>query len=351
MTTPILPKDVYGKILRMSNFETINSMIAADSRFDKEEVYRGIIEAKYPFMVFQRLENETYKELYLRISDALYKLNRYFQLEEALFINVNPINFWEVAVESRKQAYRDQYTYILKPTEALFVAMHYNALPLFTYLLNKIVSSTHIFLTTVPDWDQIMESAIMNGRLEFVKLLIRHTRRDYTKDIDMAISWGRLNIVKYLIEKLYPRYNRNRGLKRAAEEGSLEVLKYFIQRGATKTDEALLEAVEAGNEENIEVIDYLIGNNLVDDDAINAALEYARDNEPEIANHLRAKLAERQRFSDKKINDIIAAAYRQKRNDVVTHFFKMKDSSLLETIRAADEAGQNEIVDFIMKQL
>ena len=70
-----------------------------------------------------------------------------------------------------------------------------------------------------------------------------------------SIKLGFLDLVKYVIEKRVIKDAKVSGLKLAAEQGHLEIVKWLVKYGVTPLDDALIGAANKGH---IEIVKYLL---------------------------------------------------------------------------------------------
>ena len=95
MESATLTKDAYEHILNFADDREIIIMLSMNKKFNDEKLFERVMKKRYPFLVRYRKENETWKELYVRMVFYISRLKELFYIP---YINVegyNPETFYQ----------------------------------------------------------------------------------------------------------------------------------------------------------------------------------------------------------------------------------------------------------------
>ena len=67
-------KDIYEYIVNLAEDRDVINMLSVNKKFNDDLYFKKILERRYPFLIKFKLENETYKHLYLRMVKYMAKL-------------------------------------------------------------------------------------------------------------------------------------------------------------------------------------------------------------------------------------------------------------------------------------
>ena len=62
----ILPRDTYEYLMNFADDRTILNMVRANKQFDNQDFFRRVMERRYPHLLSDKKEGESWKQLYLR---------------------------------------------------------------------------------------------------------------------------------------------------------------------------------------------------------------------------------------------------------------------------------------------
>ena len=174
-----LPKDVYEYLTNFADDRDILNMLSVNRQFNfDDEIFRRVMQRKYPLLIRYRNENETWKSLFIRM---VYYLS---ELKEKYGIPYIPTD----GCDPKK---------ILKNNDRIY--------------------------------EEALFCAAAGGHLDLVKLFIEKGARNFSFASYMAGKYGKKNIIDYLFQK-----NKNLIVSMfngAAAGGQIDLLKYLIEKG------------------------------------------------------------------------------------------------------------------------
>ena len=94
MENATLTKDTYEHILNFADDREIIIMLSLNKKFNDEKLFERVMKTRYPLLIRYKKENETWKELYVRMVFYISKLKELFSIP---YINVpgyNPETFY-----------------------------------------------------------------------------------------------------------------------------------------------------------------------------------------------------------------------------------------------------------------
>ena len=171
-----LTKDMYEYLLNFADDRTIINMLSVNKKFHDENFFERIMKRKYPDLIKYREDNETWKQLFVRMVYYISLMMEKFGIP--YFVGLNPI-----------------------------------------YIFNGIVDPLYIIITT----------AAKIGNLEILKLRKFDNKAPiYFNDmLEYAANAGHLNVIKYF---LHEKPSRSRHIAIfAAYRGNTEIIKYLLE--------------------------------------------------------------------------------------------------------------------------
>ena len=90
-----------------------------------------------------------------------------------------------------------------------------------------------------------MRSAIVNGNIKTVKLLLKSGATDYNNFMLMAASVGNVDMVKLFLD--YGANNYDDAMRAAAFQGNTDIVELMLDLGATAYNEAMAAAAQSGH--------------------------------------------------------------------------------------------------------
>jgi Ankyrin repeats (3 copies)/Ankyrin repeats (many copies) len=204
--------------------EYFNSKICND-----EDFWQRRLNEKYPLLI--EFKKETWKELFLRMSYYIAKLEEEFGIPYIPTKYYNPKKFYKKYKNSK---------YIFN------WAMNYAAegghMEIVKFMIEKGATC----------FNTAMAYAAKGGNMEIVKLMIEKEVIDFDLGMSYAAKGGNMEIVKFMIEKGATCFNT--AMAYAASGGRMEIVKLMIAKGATDFDWAMTHAAKGGH---MEIVKYL----------------------------------------------------------------------------------------------
>ena len=232
-------KDVYEYISNFADDKTVINMIRANPKlFDNEKFYEKMMRKRYYLLIDFRKENETWKELYLRMVYALAKLQEKYQIPYIPTKGCNP----ETILRSSTAAgvYR----------KALSCAAAGGNIPLIDYLLKK--GATGLI--------EAVNSAGEYSDLNTVKYLMGRRAEITSSFLQSAIFGGKNDAIKFALDILRPHgldindYSVQIATQVAIMNGHLNTVKFLVDNGFIITQEHLNYAVKYNKPEITEYL-------------------------------------------------------------------------------------------------
>ena len=168
----------------------------------------------------------------------------------------------------------------------------------------------HFFYKVWNDWESGLMYACKAKEetygMELVKYFIGRGARNFTRAMGIASKMGYEKVVKILISK--GAYDWNSGLVAAAEGNCLNLVKYFIGRGAHNLQSALVSSSKGGYADIVKFL--LLNGALVKDQDL---VGPSRNGHTEVVEELIERLKYTQNFN-KTINMVLKLVMREKGN-------------------------------------
>ena len=217
----IANKDVYEYILNLADDKTTINMIRANPKvFDNEKFYEKVMRKRYPLLIEFRKENETWKELYLRMVYVLAKLQEDYKIP-----------------------------YI--PTKGCDPKKILNA-------------GTPPILNPLTIYNLALECAAAGGHVHLIDLFLQKADIDIDGALGMAGQYSNINTVKHLISKGAKDYVFL--LISASRSGNIEVMKFAFDllksQGQGINEYGTRVLIRAIDNDQIKAIEFLIQNGL-----------------------------------------------------------------------------------------
>ena len=184
-----LTKDTYEYILNFADDRDIINMLSVNKKFRDEDFFKRIMERKYPLLI-QYKQNETWKNLYLRMVKAIYGLQEKINIPYIPLPNYNPYNFYSNPTDDgtiltlisdilKVKGYYETLEKLLSLYENIYLGDNYEQ---FRQILNE-----HLF-----------RIAIVAENIEGIKIMFKKGGLGYRRIFFDAASLGKLEIVKYI---------------------------------------------------------------------------------------------------------------------------------------------------------
>ena len=227
-----IPKDIYEYITNFADDRTILNMLSANKKFNDEEFFKRVLERKYPSLLNFRKE-ETYKSLFLRMVQAIAKLEEEYGIPYIPVEGYDPVDVYKWS----------------KLTNVYDTAMSYAVQTGDLDLVKSLTDKGDI------DYNDAMLEAVKAGHENIVEFMISKGAGKFNAGLNTAARAGRIKIVR-LMFKYGASLNLilNTPLITASENGHLDIVKFLVEKGATSFKTAL---AWANRGKHTEVADYL----------------------------------------------------------------------------------------------
>jgi Ankyrin repeats (3 copies) len=224
-----IPKDLYEYLTNFADDKTILNILSVNKKFHNEYSFQRLIKRKYPLLI--PFKKETWKELFLRMSYYISKLEEGFGIPYIPTKGYNP-----------EQFYKD-YRYRKSIFDwGMIKASRGGHMEIVKLMIEK--GPTY--------FDTSMAYAAEGGHMEIVKLMIEKGATDFDYAMANASKGGHMEIVKLMIEKGATDFNW--AMANAAEGGQMKIVKLMIEKGATDFNWAMTDAAREGH---MEIVKYL----------------------------------------------------------------------------------------------
>jgi len=90
----ILPTDIYEYLTNFVDDKTILNMLSVNKKFNSDIFFKRILLRKYPLLLKFQTEEESMKQLFVRMIYSLNKLKERFDIPYIPNINYNPDIFY-----------------------------------------------------------------------------------------------------------------------------------------------------------------------------------------------------------------------------------------------------------------
>jgi ankyrin repeat protein len=120
------------------------------------------------------------------------------------------------------------------------------------------------------NYGEIQSIAIKGGNLEIIKCLVKKTKQDIKTLVKRAAEAGHLEVVKYLVgiesfrQDLGKAFCISESISFAIQRGHLEVVKYLIESGSLEEDNLAFYLWRACSDNEVDIVKYLINDQMVD---------------------------------------------------------------------------------------
>ena len=170
-----LTKDTYEYLLNFADDRDIINMLSVNKKFSNEEFFKRVMERKYSDLIQYKKENETWKDLFVRMVYYISRLKEEYKVD--YFPGLDP-----VFVFSGK--YNPSYIILRDAAKVGNLEI----------IRSLEINPGHI--SFLP----ILRDATRSGQLNVVKYLLSQAPRHATFVRERAFSSGQLHIIKYLID-------------------------------------------------------------------------------------------------------------------------------------------------------
>lgn len=187
-----IPKDVYEYISQFADDRTILTMLTANKELAKnDKLFERVLLRKYPLLTKFKKENETWKNLYIRMAYYISKLEEEFGIPYIALENYNPEEFYKIIKDK--------------------------------------IDRKHMRKKDV--YNVFMAKAARAGNIKVVKLMLEKGANDFTTPMVEAALYGHIDIVKLMLEKKDTAFAVNWALQNAALGGHIEIVKLLLEKG------------------------------------------------------------------------------------------------------------------------
>ena len=173
-----IPKDVYEYLTNFADNRTILNMLSVNKKFNDEEFFKRVMLRKYPLLIRDRRKYESMKQLFIRMSYYISKLEEDYDIPYIPTVGWNP-QIYEV--------YKDN-------PNIINMAMKYAAKGGHLDILQSMMDRGATYL------EESMAAASEEGRLDIIKFLISKGAQDFNQSLTSASAYGQLDIVKFMID-------------------------------------------------------------------------------------------------------------------------------------------------------
>jgi Ankyrin repeats (3 copies) len=224
-----IPKDIYEYLMNFLDDKTILDMLSVNKNFRDEIFFERVLRRKYPLLI--EFKKETWKELFLRMTHYISRLEKEFGIPYFPAKGYNPEEFYKNNKNSK---------YIFE------WAMHWVAREGHMEIVKLMIEKG------ATGFNSGMRYAAKGGYMEIVKLMIEKGATDFNRGMAYASEGGHMEIVKLMIEKGATDFNW--GANRAVRGGHMEIVKLMVEKGYTDFNCAMINAAKGGH---MEIVDYL----------------------------------------------------------------------------------------------
>ena len=202
-----------------------------------ENFWINRINSKYPYLKEHKLQNQTWRQFFIRMTYYIAKLEEEFGIPYIPAKGYDPEWFY-IQWKNNDDIYN----------EALFYAAKAGNIRIVELLMAKI-DEDDIDINTA------MARAAEGGQIEMVKFLMDQGADDFEFALNSAASEGQIEMAKFLLEKgNIDVADIEEAMSEAAEGGQLEMIKYLIDQGA-RDFEIAIESADLGG--HPEIVEYL----------------------------------------------------------------------------------------------
>ena len=214
-----LPKDVYEYLTNFADDRDILNMLSVNKQFNyDDEIFRRVMQRKYPLLIRYRKENESWKSLFIRMVYYLSELKEKYGIPYIPTDGCDPKNLLDNNKETIYNA----------ALECAIIGVHLDLVKLFIYKVKIAYIAVAIY------------TAAEYGKKNIVDYLLERNIRLINSALGGAAAGGQLDLMKYVIEKGASDYNF--ALLQAATSGQIEAAKYLLEKGANNLNNAIRSA-------------------------------------------------------------------------------------------------------------
>tara|TARA_R110001599_G_scaffold5250_1_gene26379 strand:+ start:43 stop:666 length:624 start_codon:yes stop_codon:yes gene_type:complete len=170
-------KDTYEYLTNFADDRTILNMLSVNKKFRDEQFFKRVMDRKYPFLIQFKPERESMKDLFIRMTYYISKLE-----EESGIPYINSEYYNPKILYSHRP--KDRYDY------ALLYASHVGDMNLIKLLISK----------GAKDFSNAMTDAADGGHIDIVKFFMTKGARSFTISMAKAAYSGHLDIVKLMLK-------------------------------------------------------------------------------------------------------------------------------------------------------
>ena len=196
-----LTKDTYEYILNFADDREIVNMLLVNKKFaqklNDDNFFRKLMERKYPLLIEFRRENETWKNLYLRMVKYISLLQDEYGIPYLNVANYNPVVFYQ---------FGQNYPHLLDSAIRIILTKGGDS-RILSILLDKFINkySRNPNIDIKNSLNSFIYNVVESKNLENVKVLLEKGADDYTILLIKAVYANNFEIVKFVMENFYKR--------------------------------------------------------------------------------------------------------------------------------------------------
>ncbi len=173
-------KDIYEYIVNLADDRDVINMLAVNRKFNDDSYFKKILEKRYPLLLRFKIDNETYKQFYLKMVKYMALLWEKYQIPYIPGKDFNPKYFYEKFGKNRIY------------TIALYEAAEIGDIKLAQYLMDK--------GARVDEFTYI--SVGVGGSVEMMKFLLQKYSPPNYKYLQSTLRYAKENNQQSLIDFL-----------------------------------------------------------------------------------------------------------------------------------------------------
>ena len=105
----ILPRDTYEYLMNFADDRTILNMVRANKQFDNQDFFRRVMERRYPHLLTDKKEGESWKQLYLRTMKYIGLLKEVYDFPYVPVPGFIPGDVYQLIKNQPKIIYNNDY--------------------------------------------------------------------------------------------------------------------------------------------------------------------------------------------------------------------------------------------------
>tara|TARA_R110001599_G_scaffold74040_2_gene204376 strand:+ start:1362 stop:2315 length:954 start_codon:yes stop_codon:yes gene_type:complete len=240
--------DMYEYITNFTDEKTLLNMLSVNSKFRSEEIFKRIIQRKYPLLLEFKKEL-SYHILFTRMISHIIRLENEYGIPYIPTKDYNPLVLYN-SYDKRTGIY----------DHAMAWASGGGHIDIVRLMLEK----------GAINMSNCLRNAAIGGYLEIVQLMWSEGARNLNDSMGYASKGGHMETVKWLIEKGASEFNW--GMEYGADGGHMNIVQFFLSQGANNFDSSMRWASTGGH---IDIVRLMLekGANNFDECLVRAAEE------------------------------------------------------------------------------